>query len=39
MQITPHVGQENTHRSSAIDRRITPHQRYATSQQKRKRVE
>jgi transposase len=39
MQITPHVAQNNTHRSSAIDARTTRHAGYAISQQKRKRVE
>jgi transposase len=39
MKITPHVAQNNTHRSSAIDGRTTRHAGYAISQQKRKRVE
>ena len=39
MKITPHVAQNNTHRSSAIDGRTTRHAGYALSQQKRKRVE
>jgi len=39
MKITPHVAQNNTHRSSAIDGRTTRHQGYEISQQKRKRVE
>ncbi|MBI4465478.1 MAG: hypothetical protein HY647_12295 [Acidobacteria bacterium] len=39
MRITPHVAQNNTHRSSAIDGRTTRHAGYAISQQKRKRVE
>lgn len=39
MRITPHVAQNNTRRSSAIDARTTRHTGYAISQQKRKRVE
>jgi len=39
MKVTPHVAQNTTHRSSAIDRRTTRHAGYAVSQQKRKRVE
>ena len=39
MKVTPHVAQNNTHRSSAIDGRTTRHSGYALSQQKRKRVE
>lgn len=39
MNITPHVAQNNTNRSSAIDARTTRHAGYALSQQKRKRVE
>ena len=39
MRITPHVAQNNTCRSSAIDARTTRHAGYAISQQKRKRVE
>ena len=39
MQITPHVAQNTTCRSSAIDARTTRHAGYAISQQKRKRVE
>ena len=39
MKITPHVAQNNTRRSSAIDERTTRHAGYAISQQKRKRVE
>ncbi|HEY6270479.1 MAG TPA: IS5 family transposase [Terriglobales bacterium] len=39
MKITPHVAQNNTNRSSAIDGRTTRHAGYARSQQKRKRVE
>jgi len=37
--VTPHVAQNNTNRSSAIDRRTTRHPGYQVSQQKRKRVE
>jgi transposase len=36
---TPHVAQNNTHRSSAIDARTTRHPGYAVSQKKRKRIE
>jgi len=39
MKVTPHVAQNTTHRSSAIDARTTRHAGYALSQQKRKRVE
>jgi transposase len=39
MNITPHVAQNTTNRSSAIDGRTTRHAGYAVSQQKRKRVE
>jgi len=39
MRITPHVAQNNTNRSSAIDGRTTRHAGYRISQQKRKRVE
>jgi transposase len=39
LNITPHVAQNNTHRSSAIDGRTTRHAGYAISQQKRPRVE
>jgi IS5 family transposase len=38
-QITPHVAQHTTNRTSAIDGRTTRHPGYAISQQKRKRVE
>src|SRR5574337_1694636 len=38
-QVTPHVAQHTTRRSSAIDGRTTRHLGYAVSQQKRKRVE
>jgi len=39
MHITPHVAQNHTNRTSAIDRRTTRHMGYELSQQKRKRVE
>jgi transposase len=39
MNITPHVAQNNTNRSSAIDGRTTRPAGYAISQRKRKRVE
>jgi Transposase DDE domain len=39
MNITPHVAQNDSHRSSAIDRRTARHRGYEVSQQKRKRVE
>jgi len=39
MNVTPHVAQNNTNRSSAIDGRTTITPGYAISQQKRKRVE
>ena len=39
MNVTPHVAQNTTNRSSAIDARTTRHAGYAVSQQKRKRVE
>lgn len=39
MNITPHVAQNDTNRSSAIDRRTTRQPGYALSQHKRKRVE
>jgi transposase len=39
MKITPHVTQNDTNRSSAIDQRTTRHRSYEVSQQKRKRVE
>jgi len=38
-RLTPHVAQNNRHRSSAIDGRTTRHRGYAVSQKKRKRVE
>jgi hypothetical protein len=39
MNITPHVAQNNTNRSSAIDGRTTRQAGYTLSQRKRKRVE
>jgi transposase len=39
VQVTPHVAQNTSHRSSAIDRRTTRHAGYGVSQWKRKRVE
>jgi len=39
VQVTPHVAQNTTNRSSAIDRRTTRHAGYEGSQWKRKRVE
>jgi len=39
LQIIPHVAQNNTNRSSAIDERTTRHAGYRISQRKRKRVE
>ena len=39
LNITPHVAQNNAHRSSAIDARTTRHAGYAISQRKRPRVE
>ena len=39
LQIVPHVAQNNSHQSSAIDERTTRHAGYQISQQKRKRVE
>ena len=39
LRVTPHVAQNTTNRSSAIDGRTTHHPGYAISQQKRKRVE
>jgi Transposase domain (DUF772)/Transposase DDE domain len=39
INVTPHVAQNTTHRSSGIDGRTTRHTGYAVSQQKRKRVE
>lgn len=39
MNVTPHVAQNDTNRSSAIDGRTTRHEGYQVSQRKRKRVE
>jgi IS5 family transposase len=39
LQVTPHVAQHNTARTSAIDERTTRHEGYDISQQKRKRIE
>jgi transposase len=39
IQVTPHVAQNTTNRSSAIDARTTRHPGYEVSQRKRKRVE
>ena len=39
LQVTPHVAQNTSHRSSAIDQRTTRHAGYGVSQWKRKRVE
>ena len=39
IKVTPHVAQNTTNRSSAIDARTTRHAGYALSQQRRKRVE
>ena len=39
MNVTPHVAQNDTNRSSAIDGRTTRHAGYEVSQRKRKRVE
>jgi transposase len=39
MNVTPHVAQNNTNRSSALDGRTTRHVGYAVSQRKRKLVE
>jgi hypothetical protein len=39
LRVTPHVAQNTTNRSSAIDGRTTRHPGYQISQQKRKRVE
>jgi transposase len=39
VQVTPHVAQNTSNRSSAIDRRTTRHPGYGVSQWKRKRVE
>src|SRR5213595_2287410 len=39
LQVTPHVAQNTSNRSSAIDRRTTRHAGYEVSQEKRKRIE
>src|SRR5437899_9707822 len=39
LQVTPHVAQNTSNRSSAIDARTTRHAGYEVSQQKRKRIE
>ena len=39
LNVAPHVAQNTSHRSSAIDRRTTRHPGYLVSQQKRKLVE
>src|SRR5216117_2412353 len=39
LQVTLHVAQNTSNRSSAIDRRTTRHAGYEVSQQKRKRIE
>jgi transposase len=39
LEVTPHVAQNTTNRSSAIDERTTRHEGYAISQRKRKLVE
>ena len=39
LQVTPHVAQNTSNRSSAIDGRTTRHAGYEVSQQKRKRIE
>jgi len=39
LNVTPHVAQNTSNRSSAIDERTTRHGGYAVSQRKRKRVE
>ena len=39
LRVTPHVAQNTSNRSSAIDRRTTRHAGYEVSQQKRKRIE
>jgi len=39
MNITPHVAQNNSNRTSAVDQRTTRHVGYQVSQRKRKRVE
>ena len=39
LEVTPHVAQNTSNRSSAIDERTTRHAGYEVSQQKRKRIE
>ena len=39
LHVTPHVAQNTSNRSSAIDRRTTRHSGYALSQKKRKLIE
>src|SRR3954462_3636930 len=39
MKVTPHVAQNTSRRSAAIDRRTTRHSGYAVSQRIRKRIE
>jgi hypothetical protein len=39
LEVTPHVAQNTTNRSSAIDGRTTRHPGYGVSQQRRKRIE
>src|SRR6267142_1415540 len=39
LQVTPHVAQNTSNRSSALDERTTRHAGYRVSQQKRKRIE
>jgi hypothetical protein len=39
LNVTPHIAQNTTNRTSAIDARATRHPGYAISQQKRKRTE
>jgi Transposase DDE domain len=39
LNVTPHIAQNTTGRTSAIDARTTRHPGYAISQQKRKRIE
>lgn len=39
LQVTPHVAQNTTHRSSAVDKRTMRHDGYTVSQQRHKRIE
>jgi Transposase DDE domain len=39
LHVTPHIAQNTTNRTSAVDARTTRHRGYAISQQKRKRTE